>query len=267
MNLLAAFLALAISTNPINPGDIKTPSSGKTQTIGSYISGCISGAETLPANNPNYQITHFSRNRYYGHQSLINFIQNFAQQVYSESGNSLLIGDLSQPRGGFMTNGHASHQNGLDVDIWFATADHQLDAAKLDNYTAPNLVSKDFQIDYKLWNPRLLELASKAPEVERIFVSPPIKKQLCQDFKGQEWLRKIRPWWNHKDHMHVRLHCPQEDINCKPQEPLPAGDGCDESLEWWFSAEATRPKSPLDVSKSNYKSFNIPKACAAIFAE
>src|SRR6266403_1009168 len=30
----------------------------------------------------------------------------------------LLVGDMSQPRGGPMITGHASHQVGLDADIW-----------------------------------------------------------------------------------------------------------------------------------------------------
>jgi hypothetical protein len=33
-------------------------------------------------------------------------------------GKGLYIGDISQPRGGPMTSGHASHQIGLDADIW-----------------------------------------------------------------------------------------------------------------------------------------------------
>ena len=29
-----------------------------------------------------------------------------------------LVGDISQPRGGPMFTGHASHQIGLDADVW-----------------------------------------------------------------------------------------------------------------------------------------------------
>jgi penicillin-insensitive murein endopeptidase len=267
MNIFSALLAFAISASPINPGDIKTPSSGTTNSYGSYASGCIAGAQILPADNPEYQITHLSRNRYYGSRELINFIGQLAHKVKLESGKSLLIGDLSQPRGGFMVDGHASHQNGLDVDIWFETADQQLPYAALDNYLAPNLVDENFSINPAFWSPRILQLASEMPEVERIFVSPPIKKKLCADYKGQQWLHKIRPWWNHKDHFHARLYCPKGDKGCVAQAPLPAGDGCDSSLDWWFSAEATQPQTRVKARTSSYKDFKIPKACQRIFAE
>ena len=47
--------------------------------------------------------------------------------------NGLLIGDMSQPRGGPMLNGHSSHQIGLDVDIWFTPMpDHELSPEERD---------------------------------------------------------------------------------------------------------------------------------------
>jgi penicillin-insensitive murein endopeptidase len=49
-------------------------------------------------------------------------------------------------------------------------------------------------------------------------------------------------------------------------EPVPAGEGCDASLEWWFSAEAQEalqqraqePPKPLTLD-------DLPPACRAIF--
>ena len=45
--------------------------------------------------------------------------------------NGLLVGDLAQPRGGPMLTGHASHQMGLDADVWFTPMpDRMLTAAR-----------------------------------------------------------------------------------------------------------------------------------------
>jgi penicillin-insensitive murein endopeptidase len=85
---------------------------------------------------------------------------------------------------------------------------------------------------------QLLELVSGRPEVERIFVNPLIKRDLCKRTRAADWLRKVRPWWGHYYHFHVRLACPPNQPECRPQEPPPESAGCDAQLDWWFSAEA-----------------------------
>ena len=53
------------------------------------------------------------------------------------------------------------------------------------------------------------EMQYRDARVNRIFVTPPVKLQMCADAgRDRAWLRKIRPWWNHHDHFHVRLNCP-----------------------------------------------------------
>ena len=55
----------------------------------------------------------------------------------------------------------------------------------------------------------MLEVAASDPVVDRIFVNPVIKRELCtHEPPGSLWLRKLRPWWGHHDHFHVRLRCP-----------------------------------------------------------
>jgi penicillin-insensitive murein endopeptidase len=105
--------------------------------------------------------------------------------------------------------------------------------------------------------------------VDRIFVNPAIKHILCESVTtDRTWLRKIRPWWGHDDHFHVRLSCPVGEDACVPTEPIAAGDGCDASLEWWFSAEAKEalqerikmPPKPLTLA-------DLPAACRAILGD
>jgi penicillin-insensitive murein endopeptidase len=54
-----------------------------------------------------------------------------------------------------------------------------------------------------------------------------------------EWLRKLRPWEGHDDHIHVRLHC--QNKACQEQEPPPEGDGCGTELDEWMKKTAANP--------------------------
>ncbi len=222
---------------------------GAAHSIGAYDAGCLAGAASLPANGMGYQVMRLSRQRFFGHPDLILFIEGLGQQVAKEHLGVLLIGDLSQPRGGPTLTGHRSHQTGLDVDIWFLLSEQAvrrpLTVQERETLGAPSvLLGHSNTINPQHWSHRheeILKLAAQTPAVDRIFVNPSIKKALCTRHRQQSWLGKIRPWWKHDDHFHVRLKCPNNNRHCQSQTPLPAGDGCDTSLAWWFSEEATKP--------------------------
>ncbi|WP_306305969.1 penicillin-insensitive murein endopeptidase [Methylomonas koyamae] len=233
------------------------------QSIGTYNGGCIAGAATLPLQGPGYQVMRLSRKRYYGHPALIGFIQQLGLAAERERLGSLLVGDLGQPRGGPTPSGHRSHQTGLDVDIWFLLLQPAetriLSEAERETWNAPSVVdSRADAVDRRQWtaaHARILEAAARQPEVDRIFVNPSIKQELCnrKSAGASDWLRKIRPWWKHDDHFHVRLKCPPHNGLCQAQEPLPAGDGCDASLAWWFSDEAKRPPKARRNRRHRYR--------------
>ncbi|WP_347989153.1 penicillin-insensitive murein endopeptidase [Methylomonas sp. AM2-LC] len=224
-----------------------------SESIGSYTNGCISGAMPLPLLGNGYQVMRVSRQRYFGHPTLIDFIEKLGSRVVSSKLGTLLIGDLGQFRGGPMLYGHRSHQNGLDVDIWFLLSSHAneriLTSDEREIWSAASMVDAQANVvDSKQWTPahaKILETAARQPEVDRIFVNPSIKQALCEQKSPEtvEWLRKIRPWWKHDDHFHVRLKCPAKNTLCESQQELPAGDGCDASLSWWFTAEAKQGAS------------------------
>jgi len=222
------------------------------QSIGTYNAGCLSGAVSVPVNGTGYQMMRLSRKRSYGHPALKRFIEKLGQNVAAQQLGVLLIGDLGQPRGGPTLSGHRSHQNGLDVDIWFLlspqAASRTLAFNERETWSAPSvLAGKSDTIDYSQWSPaheKILEAAARQPEVDRIFVNPSVKRELCTRKTTHDWLRKIRPWWKHDDHFHVRLKCPTNNKDCRGQEPLPEGDGCDAGLAWWFLEEAKHPKIP-----------------------
>ncbi|MDX1607259.1 MAG: penicillin-insensitive murein endopeptidase, partial [Candidatus Competibacterales bacterium] len=94
------------------------PAPGPAQVHGFYSAGCVQGARPLALRGDHHQVMRPSRNRYYGHPALIDFIERLGRTA-ADHGVRLLVGDLAQPRGGPMDSGHRSHQSGLDADIWF----------------------------------------------------------------------------------------------------------------------------------------------------
>ena len=226
---------------------IRTPAPGPATAIGSASNGCLQGAQALPARGTGFVSIRRHRNRHYGHPRTLSFIQDLGSAVAQHEGASLLVGDLSQPRGGRMSSSHRSHQNGLDVDIWFQLSRHPQGAARRYSESAdpPSMVRADGRSLSKHWGKAqrfLLHQAATDPRVDRIFVDPAIKQALCRSEQNRRWLHKLRPWWGHDAHFHVRLRCPKNSPDCRRQAPIPKGSGCDASLAWWFSEEARHPK-------------------------
>lgn len=252
-------------------GRESTPAAGLPQAIGSYERGCLSGAVALPADGPNWQVMRPSRNRAWGHPVLIGFLERLAQKLPGEAGwPGLLVGDIAQPRGGPMLTGHGSHQIGLDVDIWLTPMpNRRLSPAERDGISAKDVVAGNGRnVDPTAWTPqhrRLLESVAREPLVERIFVNPAIKRALCREGGPERaWMTKIRPWWGHNYHFHVRLSCPSGNPQCHKQAPPPPGDGCGKELDWWFTEEALHP--PPSLPGKPLRLANLPPACAAVVA-
>jgi penicillin-insensitive murein endopeptidase len=231
-------------------GGKATPAAGPPQAIGAYERGCLEGAVALPADGPNWQVMRPSRNRAWGHPALISLLERVAPQLPAEAGwPGLLVGDIAQPRGGPMLTGHGSHQIGLDADIWLTPMPgRRLSPAERDETSASDVVAADNRVDEAAWasqHRRLLEVFAREPLVARIFVNPAIKRALCNETgANRAWLTKMRPWWGHSEHFHIRLSCPASQPECRDQAPPPPSDGCGPELDWWFTAEARHPPSP-----------------------
>jgi len=247
-----------------------TPVGGLPQAIGAYERGCLEGAVALPADGPNWQVMRPSRNRAWGHPVLISFLERLARQLPAEAGwPGLLVGDIAQPRGGPMLTGHGSHQIGLDADIWLAPMpSRRLSPAERDEISAINVVAAGgLEIDRSTWIPAhglLLKAFAHEPTVQRIFVNAAIKRELCHEAGSDRgWLSKVRAWWGHNDHFHVRLSCPGDDPQCRNQAPPPPGDGCGKELDWWFTPEARHP--PQGPAKPLLLA-DLPAACAKLVA-
>ncbi len=279
MKRLGAALALALAVPAMADTPAKTlfsavatPSAQPSDPIGSYARGCLAGAVQLPETGPTWQAMRLSRNRHWGTPALVDFIARLGQAARDIGWNGLYVGDMSQPRGGPMNGGHKSHQIGLDVDIWFTALSAPMDLGRdaRERVSAVNLRATDQRTVNSNWRPEymaLLRAAAQDPAVARIFVAGAIKMQLCEDAPrgDRRWLRKIRPWWGHNEHFHVRLNCPRGAADCENQAAIPRGDGCAEA-RWWVTdalappdpnAPAPAPRPPLTLA-------SLPARCTGV---
>jgi penicillin-insensitive murein endopeptidase len=247
---------------------------GAAASFGGYSAGCVRGARALPMDGPGFQLARPSRGKIYGHPQLVDFVKDLGAAVKKRRHGVLFIADLGQPRGGPAPNGHSSHQSGLDADIWYwhprRAVRKVMPVDKRERLTAPRVVSFKREKKTRYFNRAVrgkLELAAKDPRVARIFVNPVVKKVLCESVpkRRRGWLRKLRPWWGHDRHFHVRLECPADSPGCEKQEPIKAGDGCDE-IDWWLDekAQAERREQRASYRKRVRELPQMPEACRSI---
>nr|WP_169052307.1 penicillin-insensitive murein endopeptidase [Tabrizicola sp. YIM 78059] len=269
-------------------GAMATPSREDAMPIGSYARGCAAGLVELPETGPTWQAMRLSRNRNWGHPVTIQFLMDLSQTARDIGfGKGLYIGDISQPRGGPMTSGHASHQIGLDADIWMLPPRSlSLTREQREEISSIPVRSADQRSVTGNWtgvHHRLLKAAASDPRVDRIFVAAAVKIEMCRTATAQDrkWLQKIRPVAGHDTHFHVRLKCPKGARLCETQTPTvvelsKGGDGCDDTLMWWVTDYLNPPKSdgkkpkdeeaPRKKGPREFTMADLPKQCQAVLA-
>ncbi|EFI52974.1 penicillin-insensitive murein endopeptidase [Afipia sp. 1NLS2] len=242
-------------------------------SIGFYAKGCLAGAQALPIDGPTWQVMRLSRNRNWGNPALIAFLEKLAARAHKLGWPGLLVGDMSQPRGGPMFTGHASHQIGLDADIWLTPMPNRtLTRMERENMSAVQMVRKDrLDIDPSVWTPehlKVIRAAAEAPQVERIFVNAAIKKALCREATGdRHWLSKIRPMYGHDYHFHIRIKCPAGSAGCEPQTPPDHNEHCaPKDFAYWFSDAVLHPRPPKVPPKPRppLTLADLPAACRTV---
>lgn len=252
-------------------GAVEAPSAGDPHSHGFYSNGCLEGGATLPLTGEGYQVMRSSRNRFYGHPTLITYLEDLARQVAAKN-IRLLVGDLSQPRGGPMSYGHTSHQIGLDADIWLTLLplDKTLNHRQTESWKMLSVVDKYHgvvrQDRWTLSHRDVLQMAVASARVERIFVNPIIKLSLCRSESDRRWLRKLRPWWGHDAHFHVRLSCPPGSPACRDQDPVPPGDGCQGVEDWVAEIVALTRNPPPPKPPRKKKPKVLPQVCQAVLS-
>jgi penicillin-insensitive murein endopeptidase len=253
------------------------PAAMPTHVVGFYAKGCIAGAEGLPINGEAWQVMRLSRNRYWAHPDMVALVKRLAVKARKEAGwPGILVGDMSQPRGGPMITGHASHQVGLDADIWLTPMpNRQLSRNEREEMSAVMMVRADrLDINPRAWTPTHLDViraAAQEPTVQRIFVNAAIKKALCREAKGdRNWLSKVRPMYGHDYHFHIRIKCPPgSGAECEGQTDPATGDGCSAGdLAYWFKDSVLHPKPPKIPPKPQppMTLAQLPAACKQVLA-
>jgi penicillin-insensitive murein endopeptidase len=272
--------ALANPSDPKLPakelfGRKLTPAKLQTRSIGFYAKGCIAGAKALPINGETWQVMRLSRNRMYGHADLIALLERLANKVPKVSSwPGLLVGDISQARGGPMLTGHASHQVGLDADIWLTPMPkRELSRVEREEMSAIDVVAENrLDVDPSVWtrsHVAVIKAAAQEADVERIFVNAAIKKALCRDAGNgdRSWLSKVRPMYGHNYHFHIRIRCPAGSDNCEAQDPPTSSEGCSTGdLAYWFSDAVLHPKPPKTPPKPKppMTLAQLPAACKQV---
>jgi penicillin-insensitive murein endopeptidase len=281
----------SVDPNPLpplaNPNDPKIgakelfgrkvlPAAMPTRVIGFYAKGCIAGAQALPINGDTWQVMRLSRNRNWAHPDMVALLKRLSAKVHKDAGwPGILVGDMSQPRGGPMITGHASHQIGLDADIWLTPMpDRRLSREEREEMSAVMMVRADrLDIDPAVWTPGHLMLirdAAQEPSVQRIFVNAAIKKALCREAKGdRSWLSKIRPMYGHDYHFHIRIKCPPGSKECESQPDPSEGEACSaRDLAYWFKDSVIHPKPPTEPPKPHpgITLAQLPAACRQVLA-
>jgi murein endopeptidase len=130
--------------------------------------------------------------RRWGTDVLVRLVLRIARE-YSEAhpgAPRMTVGDLSRPRGGdfgpqFGSIGHASHQNGLDVDVYYPRSDGR-ERAPRDASAIDRRLSQD-----------LVDRFVAAGLVTTVFVGP------NTGLTGPPGV--VMPLVNHDDHLHVRI--------------------------------------------------------------
>src|SRR6476659_2351719 len=226
------------------------PAAMPTRVIGFSAKGCIAGAIAL--------------------------LKRLAARAHKDAGwPGILVGDMSQPRGGPMLTGHASHQVGLDADVWLTPMpDRRLSRDEREEMSAVMMVRSDrLDIDPSAWTPThlgVVRAAALEPSVQRIFVNAAIKKALCREARGDRgWLHKVRPMYGHDYHFHIRIKCQPGSSGCESQAEPPAGDGCKPAdLAYWFKDSILHPKPPKEPPKPKppITLAQLPTACRQVLA-
>jgi penicillin-insensitive murein endopeptidase len=256
-------------------GAERDASAQSSESYGGYAKGCLAGGQRLSESGPTWQAMRLSRNRNWGHPEAVDFIKRLSAYAAKQQGwRGLYIGDISQPRGGPMLTGHRSHQLGLDIDIWMRPASRlNLSRQERENISSISMRRDNGAYVNGSWTAehhKIIRAAAKDPAVARIFVFPGAKVQMCKDERGNRaWLRKIRPWWGHHYHFHVRLRCPRGEQGCVDQAAPPAGDGCADAEQWVYNIlnpPPPDPNAPAPKPRRELVLSDLPQQCAQVLS-
>jgi hypothetical protein len=169
---------------------------GRATSYGLQYAGSLSGATQLPVEgpdwvtwNPNRDLRPNAPHRLWGHEQMIRTLLAVLQAYRAENPDAprVVVGDLSLRHGGPMDS-HRSHQNGLDVDVYYPRRDQELRPP-----------STPDEIDRRLAQDLLDRFVAAGAQI--VFVG------YRTGLRGPR--ERVEPYPNHEDHLHVRFRNPR----------------------------------------------------------
>ncbi|MCM2278187.1 MAG: penicillin-insensitive murein endopeptidase [Oligoflexia bacterium] len=208
------------------------------QAEGFYSDGRLTDPDVFPLEGEGFLKIFRPRDRGWTTRGLLEVITGAAAEIFRAypDGERLQIGDVSAHAGGPLPE-HASHQNGLDVDLAYYRMNRQEQAPELTSGFAEQFVGKGGRVSRNFdleRNHALVRALVATGRINRIFVDAALKKAFCEFSRAggnlerdEEALRRLRPWPKHGDHLHVRILCPPNSVKCLAQDEPPPGAGCE----------------------------------------
>jgi murein endopeptidase len=166
-----------------------------SRALGSPAAGTLVGGVRLPPGGPTYftwdPLLHRRPDRAWrrwGTDDLVRLVLRVAAKYADEHPHAsrLGVGDLSRPKGGWFGPRHASHQNGLDVDVYYP---------RRDGRERPPVDVGQIDLGLAQW---LVDLFVKAGAT-RVFVGP------NTGLRGPPAVVQVLD--GHDNHLHVRITC------------------------------------------------------------
>lgn len=199
-----------------NPPDQFPPTRKIYSSVGFYSRGFLWSRDEI-VNTDLWTVRPSTLSRHANHVSIYvsDLMRQVARSYLKENPTAplLTLWDMSFPMGGTVS-GHVSHRNGLDLDVRY-------------DYVGTVMTMPNINYDL-LWS--LVKTWVDTGKVKRMFVDSFVKRKLCKAHSGDEgateYLRRLRPYPAHDDHIHIRLNCPAEDTKCVDQVEVPPGSGC-----------------------------------------
>ena len=230
-------------------GRALTPTEVQARSIGFYSRGCLAGAKALPVDGETWQVMRLSRNRNLGQSG-----DDRLPRALLEKGRR--EGDLAR----HSRRRHFPAARRPDADRPRLASGRPRRRRLADADARPHADARGAGGDVRgqygdrgraLGRPGALDAGvrrrssrrpRKSPRSSASSSTPRSRRRCARPHKGEPWMNKVRAYWGHNYHFHIRIECPAGETACEPQEPVPPGDGCDKSLAWWFTDEALHPR-------------------------
>ena len=212
-----------------------------------------------------------SRNRNWAHPDMVALLERLSAKAHKDAGwPGILVGDMSQPRGGPMITGHASHQVGLDADIWLTPMpNRRLSRNEREEMSAVMMVRQDrLDIDPQVWTPSHLAgdprrgagAERRAHLRQRRDQEGAVPRSQGRPQLAVEGAADVRP--------RLSFPYPHQLPGGQPRMRAPAGaaesEGCSAGdLAYWFSDSVLHPKPPKEPPKPKppMTLAELPAAC------